>query len=58
MKKIFYFALLGLALSIGMQSCSDDYDDTAIWTEINNLKTQIEKLNSDLTKVQTAVSKL
>ncbi len=58
MRKFFYFALLGLALSVGMQSCSDDYDDTAIWTEINNLKTQIEKLNSDLTKVQTAVSKL
>ena len=39
-------------------SCSDDYDDTAIWNEINNLKTQIEKLNADLTKAQTIVAKL
>lgn len=57
MRKFFYLVAV-IALGAISWSCSDDYDDSAIWTEINNLKTQIEKLNSDLTKVQTAVSKL
>ncbi|MGN1218175.1 MAG: PL29 family lyase N-terminal domain-containing protein, partial [Phocaeicola sp.] len=58
MKKNLLFAIVGFVFCIGMYSCSDDYDDTAIWNEINNLKTQIEKLNSDLSKLQTTVTKM
>ncbi len=58
MKKLILFAFVGLVACFGMQGCSDDYDDSAIWKEINDLKAQIDKLNSDLTKVQTAVTKL
>ena len=45
-------------MGITSWSCSDDYDDSALWKEINDLKSQVEKLNSDLAKVQTTVSKL
>lgn len=59
MKKFFLlFISCTIAFGTILCSCSDDYDDTAIWKEINDLKTQIEKLNSDLAKVQTAVSQL
>ena len=57
-KKLFLFAFVGLAACFGMQGCSDDYDDTAIWKEINDLQSQIDQLNSDLSKLQTAVGKL
>ncbi len=39
-------------------SCTDEYDDTLVWEEINNLKTSVEKLNSDITSIQTILAKV
>lgn len=57
MKK-FFLLVVAAILGIASWSCSDDYDDSAIWNEIKDIKSQIEKINSDLSKVQTAVTAL
>lgn len=57
MKKVFSILTIFL-LGITSWSCSDDYDDSALWKEINELKAQVEKLNSDLSKIQATVSNL
>lgn len=51
----FFTLLLTLACCAGMWNCSDEYDDTAIWREIDDLKTQVAKLNQDLKTLQQAL---
>ena len=57
MKKLFSILFI-FFLGIIAWGCSEDYDDSALWKEINDLKAQVEKLNTDLAKVQSTVTKL
>ncbi|CVI66104.1 hypothetical protein BN3659_00409 [Alistipes sp. CHKCI003] len=54
MKKLFALCCLAAAAS-GAWSCSDDYDDTALWQEIEQIKTDIASLNQQVTTLQTAM---
>ena len=54
MKKLFALCCLAAA-AFGAWSCSDDYDDTALWQEIEQIKTDIASLNQQVTTLQTAM---
>ncbi len=55
MKKLFLL-LAAFALAIASQSCSEDYDDTALWNEIEEIKHQIAALNSQVAALQQALA--
>lgn len=54
MKKLFALCCLAAA-AFGAWSCSDDYDDSALWKEIEQIKTNIAALNQQVTTLQTAM---
>lgn len=47
--------LLLAACFLSLNSCSDAYDDTAIWQQIDDLKTQIDQLNKQLKTLRQAL---
>lgn len=64
MKKIRAYALM-LFTALAVFGCSDDYDDTALRNDVNDLKSRVEKLeawcstvNSQITALQGVVSAL
>ncbi|WP_419002023.1 hypothetical protein [Alistipes sp.] len=48
MRKLFAM-LLVVTFSASVWSCTDEYDDTAIWQEIDDLKAKIAELNRQMT---------
>lgn len=54
MKRFFAFVLM-LALAGTTWNCSDDYDDSALWREIDGIRTELAALNSQLEALQTAL---
>ena len=60
MKQMMWLMLSGL-LVMGVTSCSsDDYDDTALWTEVEEIKSNLAQINSEIAALQilaTAVEK-
>ena len=54
MKKLFALCCLAAA-AFGAWSCSDDYDDTALWQEIEQIKTDIASLNQQVTTLHPAL---
>lgn len=57
MKKVVHYLLAAL-LSIGMFSCADDYDDSLLREEIENLKKDLASLKTQVTSIQTLVDAL
>lgn len=50
------FTLFSLAtLVCGAWSCSDDYDDSALWNEIEQIKTDLAALNQQVKTLQNAI---
>lgn len=47
--------LLLLACALSMGNCSDAYDDTAIWQQIDDLKTQVAALNRQMKALRQAL---
>ena len=45
-------------MSIVIFSCSEEYDDSAIWAEINSIKSNIDKINQDLNVLHDVVTAL
>lgn len=43
------------AASFGAWSCSEDYDDSAVWKEIDQIKTDLAALNRQVATLQTAL---
>lgn len=54
MKRLFTLFCLAAA-SFGAWSCSDDYDDSAVWKEIDQIKTDLAALNRQVATLQTAL---
>lgn len=57
MKKVVHYLLVAL-LSIGLFSCGDDYDDTFLREEIENIKKDLASLKTQVTSMQTVVDAL
>lgn len=57
MKKVVHYLLVTL-LSIGIFSCADDYDDSFLREEIENIKKDLASLKSQVTSIQTLVDAL
>ena len=47
--------LLVVTFSASVWSCTDEYDDTAIWQEIDDLKAKIAELNRQMTTLRHAL---
>ncbi len=54
MRKLFALCCLAAA-GFGAWSCSDDYDDSALWKEIDQIKTDLAALNQQVATLQTAI---
>lgn len=54
MKKIFSLFTV-LTLAGVMWSCSDDYDDSDIWNEINGIKAELATINDQLSTLRSAI---
>lgn len=54
MKKLFAF-FMALALACATSGCSDDYDDSAIWDEIEQIRSELAAINSQLKTLQSAL---
>lgn len=54
MKKLLPLICL-VAAGISAWSCSDDYDDTALWKEIEQIKTDLASLNKQVAALQKAI---
>lgn len=57
MKKMKHYALLLFAAAT-LSACGDDYDDTALKNDVNDLKSRVEKLESWCGTVNTQISAL
>jgi len=57
MRKLFLLLTLFVFTSLTW-SCSDDYDDSAIWEELNILKNRIAQMNSEISSLQTIINAL
>lgn len=47
-----------VAIGLAPTSCSDDYDDSEIWKEINNIKSELSRINTDISSLKTIVDAL
>ncbi|MEA4918299.1 DUF5074 domain-containing protein [Proteiniphilum sp.] len=57
MKKVVHYLLVTL-LSIGVFSCADEYDDSFLKEEIENIKKDLASLKTQVTSIQTLVDAL
>lgn len=57
MKKVVHYLLVAL-LSIGVFSCADEYDDSFLREEIENIKKDLASLKSQVTSIETLVDAL
>ena len=55
MKKIFTLLALAACCATAVWSCSDDYDDSEIRQEIENLKQELDKIKTQLGSLQTII---
>ncbi len=58
MMKSIRFCVLLLVAAVVMWSCGDDYDDTALRNDVNDLKSRVEKLEAWCTTVNGQISSL
>ena len=56
--KIFNPFLLSLLMAIALISCGDDYDDTALRNDVNDLKSRVEQLESWCSTANSQISAL
>ena len=50
--------LLSLLMAIALFSCGDDYDDTALRNDVNDLKSRVEQLESWCSTANSQISAL
>lgn len=50
--------IMSVFLITNVLSCTDEYDDTAIWKEIEGIKASIDKMNSEISALQILTSAL